>query len=290
MSGGGSGGGNTTTVQKSDPWAGQQPFLTGGTSNGQTVPGVMPEAAKLYQNNPLQFFQGQTFADLAPETQASLGMQTQRALQGSPLVGAAQADLTKTLNGDYLNPETNPYLMAASDQIMAKTLPAINARFASSGRANSGLGARAASEGVASAMSQAALQNYQAERTNQQRAALMAPQLAQQDYFDAAKLAEVGGVREDFTQQGINEAMQRQQFQNMEPYQRLGLYNQLIQGNYGGQTTQNQTMPRRSLGAGMLGGGVAGGSLGYLASNSLGLTGGQGAALGAGAGSMLGLL
>lgn len=291
--GGSPGGGSqsTNTVQKADPWAGQQPFLQGGTdTQGNAVPGVFNEAAKLYQNNPLQYYQGQTFAGLAPETEMSLQMQTDRALGGSQLNNAAQTNLTDTLNGKYLDANTNPYLMSGSDAVLAKVLPQIDAKFAASGRGQSGLAQRASAQGATDALGGLALQNYNNERTNQQRAALMAPQLAQQDYADAARLGEVGSVREDLSQQQINEAMARQQYNQMAPYQQLGLYNSLIQGQYGGTTQQTQTMPRRSVGAGVLGGGVAGGSLGYLLGDSLGLGSGGGAALGAGAGGLMGLL
>lgn len=280
--GGGDSGGSTNTVQKADPWAGQQPYLQDVLSNAQ----------RLYQNNPLQYYPGQTFADLSPETEMSLQMQTDRALAGSPLNNAAQQNLTDTLNGKYLDVNQNPYLMPAADSIMAKVLPQINAQFASSGRGQSGLAARAAGEGATSAIGSLALQNYNNERTNQQRSALLSPQLAQQDYADAARLGEVGSVREDLAQQQINDAMQRFQFNNMAPYQQLGLYNQLVQGNYGGQTSSTQTLPRRSIGAGVLGGGVMGGGLGYLMGQGgdLGFGPGTGAAGGAAVGSLLGLL
>jgi len=276
-----SGGGNTTTtVTNSDPWSGQQPYLTAG----------FQQAANLYDNNPLQYYPGQTYSPLSGESEAALTAQTNRATQGSPLVGAAQGELMKTLNGDYLDAAKNPYLMAASDSIMAKTLPAINARFAASGRGQSGLGAKAAGEGVASAMSSAALQNYQAERTNQQRAQLFAPDLANQDYYDIAKLGEVGSARESINQQGIDEAMNRFNFENQAPWQQLQQYMGMIQGNYGGQGTSTATGPRKSVGAGLLGGGVAGAGLGYLASDALDLKGGTGALLGGAGGSLLGLL
>tara|TARA_R110000868_G_scaffold104343_1_gene287376 strand:+ start:5419 stop:6306 length:888 start_codon:yes stop_codon:yes gene_type:complete len=289
-SGGGSGGGSTNTVQKADPWAGQQPFLIGGQSNEQTVPGVMPEAANLYQNNPLQFYPNQTFAPLSSETESALQAQTTRATDGSPVTGAMNDELSKTLSGGYLDANTNPYLMPMADNIRAQVQPAIDARFGASGRSQSGLGARAVSQGVTDALATQAYNNYNNERTNQMRAMMFAPQAAANDYQDIAKLQEVGNVREDFNQQQINDQMQRFQFANMEPYQRLGLYNQLIQGNYGGQTQTNQTAPRRSVGSNVLGGGIAGAGLGYLAGNSgaLGLTGGQGALAGAGAGGLLG--
>lgn len=276
-----SGGGNTTTtVTNSDPWAGQQPYLTAG----------FQQAANLYDNNPLQYYPGQTYAPVSGETNAALTAQTNRAMNGSPLTGAAQGELMKTLNGDYLDAAKNPYLMAASDSIMAKTLPAINARFAASGRGQSGLGAKAAGEGVASAMSAAGLQNYQAERTNMQRAQLFAPQLANQDYFDIAKLGEVGAARESADQQGIDEAMNRFNFENQAPWQQLQQYMGMINGNYGGQNTSTATGPRKSVGAGLLGGAVSGAGLGYLAGDALGLGSTGGALAGGGVGSLLGLL
>jgi uncharacterized membrane protein YebE (DUF533 family) len=258
--GGGGGGQSTNTVQKADPWAGQQPYLQG----GEGIPGIFPEAANLYQNNPLQYYQGQTYAGLSPETEMSLQMQANRAMAGSPVTNAAQSELTKTIRGDYLDANNNPYLQAGSDAVLAKVLPQIDARFGASGRGQSGLAARAASQGATDALGGLALQNYNNERTNQMRGMMFAPQMAQQDYADAARLGEVGGVREDFSQQGINDAMQRFQFENMAPWQQLGLYNSMVQGNYGGTTQSSQTMPRRSIGAGVLGGGLAGASAGAL--------------------------
>ncbi len=284
MSGGGSGGG-TNTVQKSDPWSGQQPYLTGSGGN----PGLFPEAANLYSNNPLEFYPGQTYAGMAPETEMALSAQSNRAINGSPINAAAQGELTNTLSGQYLDASQNPYLMPMADNILAKVLPGINSRFAQSGRGVSGLGARAAAEGATDALGTQAFNNYNAERTRQMQAMMFAPEMANQDYTDFQKLQEVGNVREDLQQQGINEDMQRYQFQNMEPYQRLGLYNQLIQGNYGGQTTTAQTQPRRSIGAGAVGGAALGGAAGYAAQNALGFSSPwQSAALGAGAGGLAG--
>lgn len=280
MAGGGSGGGgNTTTVQKSDPWSGQQPYLTE----------IMGQAQGLYNNNALGFYPGQTYAPLSSESQTALQAQTNRAMSGSPVTNAMNTELSNTLSGQYLDASKNPFLMPMADTIRAQVQPAIDARFASAGRFNSGLGARAAAQGVTDALATQAYNNYNNERTNQMRAMMFAPQAAANDYQDIAKLQEVGNVREDLAQQGINEQMQRFTFENMEPWQRLGLYNQLVQGNYGGQTTGTQTMPRRSIGASVLGGGLAGGGLGYLGASALGA---QNpwlyAAGGAGAGGLLG--
>jgi hypothetical protein len=245
--GGSSGGGTSTTINKNEPPAWMQPYHQDIGNMGQ------------YQSRqPMSFFPGQTFANLAPETQAALQFQTNRALQGSPLTGAAQGELTKTLSGDYLN-AGNPAFSGMMDRVSAEIRPRLDAQFAGSGRYGSGAHANAMASALTDAGSQLAYQDYGRERDNMMRGMLFAPQLAQQDYYDASKLAEVGGVREDFAQQGINDQMARHDFSQQEPWNRLGLYSGIINGiNAGGTSTGTSTQPRRSLGMGDALGGAAG--------------------------------
>jgi hypothetical protein len=253
-SGGGGGGGTNTTVQKSDPWSGQQPYLTD----------VMGKAQETYNRGPMQYYTGQTYAPLSAETQVAQDLQAQRALSGSSLTTAAQDQLTKTMRGDYLDPATNPYLNAGAEQIRAKVLPQIDARFSGSGRTGSALAARAAGEGVSDAIASQAMQNYTQERQNQIRGMMFAPQMAQADYQDIARLGEVGAAKEDYQQQAINEDINRFNFQQQEPWQNLGLYSNLVNGQYGSTVSTTAPAARRSVGAGLLGGGATGAGLGYM--------------------------
>jgi hypothetical protein len=238
--GGGGGGGTQQVVQQSDPWAGQQPYLSEIFARAQAL-----------SNSPQTFFPGQTFAGLSPEGEMALQMQTRRAMAGSPLTGAAQGELTRTLSGAYLDPTVNPAFQKAAGDIQSR----LAGMYSAAGRYGSGAMANQANEALASL----AAQTYSQERDNMLRGMMFAPQLAQQDYFDVAKLAEVGTAREDLMQQAINEAMARHDFAQSEPWQRLALYHQLIQGNYGGQSTSTTTTtPRRSLGADILDGAAAG--------------------------------
>jgi hypothetical protein len=272
-SGGGGGGQTNTTVQKSDPWAGQQPYLTD----------VMQKSQDIYNRGPMQYYQGQTFAPLSAETQAAQTLQAQRAVNGSPLTTASQEQLTKTMRGDYLDPATNPYLQAGADQIRAKVLPGIDARFSGSGRTGSALAARAAGEGVSDAIASQAMQNYTNERNNQIKGMLVAPQMAQQDYTDIARLGEVGAAKEDYAQQQINENINRFNFQQQEPWQNLGLYSNLVNGQYGSTVSTTSPVARRSVGAGLLGGAATGGGLGYMLGGDM-----TSGAVGAGIGGLLG--
>lgn len=275
-SSGGGGGGQNTTVQKSDPWSGQQPYLTD----------VMGKAQDQYNKGPMQYYNGQTYAPLSSETQTAQQMQANRAMNGSALTTAAQDQLTKTMRGDYLDPSTNPYLNAGSELIRARVQPAIDARFSGSGRTNSALAARAAGEGVSDAMAGQAMQNYLAERENMTKAMYAAPSMAQQDYADIARLAEVGAAKEDYAQQGINEAIDRFNFQQQEPWQTLGQYSNLVNGQYGSTVSTTSPVARRSVGSGLLGGAATGGGLGYMLSGQNPYA----TAAGAGIGGLLGMM
>lgn len=294
--GGGGGGGatQTQTVQKADPWSGQQPFLTDIFGRAQTQ----------YGTN-LPFFPGQTFASPSLETNLALSAQGNRAISGSPLTNAAQTELTNTLSGQYLS-GGNPAFSAMAERAISPLrseftntiIPGIESRFAAAGRYGSpslantmGQAADRYMRAVGDVGASLAYQNYGDERTNQMRGMMFAPTLAQQDYFDIAKLAETGAAREDIAQQQINEDIARYNYNQMEPWQRLGLYSNLVQGYYGGQNEgmTTQTLPPRSIGAGMLGGAALGGGLGYLLGPQLGLGAGYGGLAGAGAGSLLGL-
>ncbi len=272
-SGGGSGGGNTTsTVTKSDPWGPQQPHLEK----------QYKEAEGFYDTRAQTFYPGQTFSSFAPETEAALNAQSNRAIYGSPLTQAYQNQIGATLAGDYLS-SGNPHFSQMADRVTAKVRPGIEARFAGSGRLNSGLASRALGEGLGDAIGQLAYQSYNDERTNQMRAAMFAPQAAQQDYFDIAKLAEVGGSREDLAQQAINEAVSRHNFAQQEPWQRLGQYSSIVQGSSpGGETSAYTTSPgyRRNVGTGMLGGAATGAGLGFMMGGGNPYYAGAGAGLG----------
>jgi hypothetical protein len=258
--GGGGGGGTQQVVQQSDPWIGQQPYLNEIFARAQAL-----------SNTPQSFFPGQTFAGLSPESETALQMQARRATAGSPLTAAAQGELTKTLSGDYLDPTRNPAFQKAAGDIQSR----LGGMYSAAGRYGSGAMANQANEALASL----AAQSYGQERENMMRGMMFAPQLAQQDYFDAAKLAEVGGTREDLAQQAINDAMARYNAAQSEPWQRLALYNQMIQGNYGGQSSSTTTTtPRRELGAGLLNG--VGAGLGMLFGGPFGaMAGGMGGVL-----------
>ena len=88
-------GGGSTTVQKADPWKGQQPYLTD----------VFAQAKEFYESGVLSpdYYPGQTVAAQSPWTQQALAMQAQRALSGSSSVQGAQQAMDGIVSGQGLS-------------------------------------------------------------------------------------------------------------------------------------------------------------------------------------------
>lgn len=230
----------TSRVQQSEPWAPQAEHLI------ETFQRAAALAAK-----PMTYYPGQTYAGPSVETELALDRQAARSRSGSPLTAAAQDELSRTLSGEYLR-AGNPHLSAMMDRVSAEVSPRVNASFAAGGRFGSGAHARALSSALAEAGANLGYQDYGRERDAMMQAMLFAPQMASQDYIDIAKLAEVGAAREGFTQKAIDEAVARHEFAQMEPWQRLQLYSDLIQGNFGGTTTEKTKSRDRSFDVNLL--------------------------------------
>jgi hypothetical protein len=301
-SGGGGGGTQTTqTVQKSDPWSGQQPYLSTGFSKAQN---------EFLDTPPAPFFPGSTVVPFSPQTQLALQMQENRAINGSPIQTAGTDQLTRTLNGDYLNniPNliyNNPYqsninqnlitptingsylhggdgFNAAYNAASNKIIPQVQSQFEQAGRTNSGLAQTAETQALADAFAsqygqerqnqlaagqlgqqqtQMTMDNLNQERQNEIRSMLFAPQMASLDYNDISMLAQVGSENESQQQQQLNEDISRYDYSQNAPKQNLVNYMNLIQGNYGGQATGSSTSNLMGSDGGGGGGGFGMGSL-----------------------------
>lgn len=206
----GSGGGTTQTVQKADPWAGQQPYLTGTgqntwapTMNGGAAStngnaGLFGSAQALYQDTSQwpTYYPGSTVAQFNPQETTALGQIYNVGMNGTPAYNAAAGNLAsiadpsytagtgatfgnanEALNryasGDMLS-AGNPYFQQMASTTLANTMPSITAGFNSGNRLDSGLATRAASMGANDAIGNLAYQNYQQGQQNQLGAAGLA--------------------------------------------------------------------------------------------------------------------
>jgi len=220
--------GSQTTTQKSDPWASQQPYLTRG----------FQEAGNLLDSGGPQYYDKATYTPFSAQSENAMGMIEDRATAGSPLNAGAQNLAQNTLDGKYLN--SNPFMDNMFQQGSDKIAENVNAQFSTAGRTGSGAHSGRMAEEMGDLYNNMYGGQYQQERQNQMNTMQIAPQLAETDYNDAARLGQVGQAVEGKAGQIIQDDMNRFNFYQRSPEQNLGQYIAAIQGNYGGQTSSTE--------------------------------------------------
>ena len=291
-----------TTTQTSSVDPALLPYLTQGLQRAQSLflTGQQPE-----------FFPGQTYVSPSAATTEAIAQQEAIARQQSPVLQQAQqayqaslGQVGQTAAGGFLN--ANPYQQAMMEaatrpltqQFSQAVLPGISSLYSRSGRLGSGAMERAlgtATEAYGRSLgditANIAGSQYQQERGLQQQAQLQqaalaqaAPQFYSQQFLPSQTLAQVGAQQEAIAAQPLQEQLARYQFGQQLPYQQLQGYLSSVYGtplgSYGTQTTNAPTYQNR--GAGILGGGIAGGLGGYALGQAFpqigGLYGGLGGA------------
>ena len=228
--GGSGGGGTTTTVQNNDPWAGQQDYLKFGFQQAQDQ----------FNSNKPEYYQGNTLAGFNPLQQTAQAATVNRAVSGSPVLQAGQGEATKTLSGDYLR-AGNPNIGALTQSVDAQVRPMVDARFGSAGRFGAAGHAGAYTSAMANALAPQLFNSYEAERGRMGQMTTQAPALAQADYGDISVLGTVGKELQGQSQDEINAAIEKYNFEQNSQANKLAQYMQQIGGNYGGQSTQVQS-------------------------------------------------
>jgi len=240
MGGGGGSPQNSTTTTSIDPSI--KPYVTYG----------LEEAKRLYESESPSFFPGQTYVSPSEQTQQALQMAQQRAMAGSPLTGAAQAETLATIQGRGVNPflagaleQTNR--LAGEDYL--RNMQKLQSGASSMGRYGSaaqnqltGQAQDVYARALTEQGGQLAYQSAEAERARQMAAVGAAPQMAQADYADIQRLLSVGGAREAQSAAQLQDAMNRFNFQQNLPQAKLSQYANLYSSApQGGTTTQTAT-------------------------------------------------
>lgn len=225
------GGGDVEQTSKSEPWGPAQPFALDYLKQGK----------KLF-NTPFQFNPGDTVVPFAPETQYGLAATTQRAIQGSPVNLAAQQNATNTLTGQYMSPDSNPWLKGAYDTAAGDITSRINSQFG-----NSNFGGSAHQEVLGRNLSELGNNmfggNYQTERGRQLQTMGMAPQLAETDYRDMQALLGVGDARRGLAGEYMNAGNQLYNDFLADPQRKLDNYGNVVRTGMGGGSTTTSTAP-----------------------------------------------
>lgn len=267
------GGGNDTkeTTTKAEPYGPSEPYLQD----------IMNEAASLYASGTgMQYYPGSTVVPMSGQTEASLAGQENLGygmMGGSPLYSQS-ADIMSGYAGG-LAPSTYAGGQSLSDYrdvLAGQAMESVQDQFAGMGRTGASPQAQAA---VANQFSRAyvptALQFREAELGRQQQAnalgqaqqlqaAGMMPGIQQamdqRAMMGTNLLGNVGQQREGYAGQYLQEDLQRYQFEQMAPYQRLQQYAGTILPIAGQfpMTTMTQPVPRYNAMTGALGGAMSG--------------------------------
>jgi hypothetical protein len=249
-----------------------------------TTNAPLPEARPYYQdflarsqevaNQPYQQSPG-TYTGPNPYLQQGWDATAQRAMQGSPVMGAANTQLMNTINGGFMN--GNPYLdqniasaqgdlTQAWNQVQRPQFDKAMQRSGSFGNTGiaqtAGYAADTLQKNLGRISSDMRGNAYNTERGFMQQALSMAPQFANQDYVDANALLNVGGQAQQFTQAAQNQNQnwftEAQQF----PQQQLGLLGNALGLNQGSQQTSTQPDPSKT--SQIVGGALTGAQLAQM--------------------------
>jgi hypothetical protein len=219
-----------TSVSTTNPPAYAAPFLAYGAN----------EAQRLYgEGGGLNYFPENTVAGFSPEQQMAMNLQTNRALSGSPLQRQGQDLALNTLQGNFLNANTNPYFQRA---VVDPVTDRVQGTFSQAGR----LGSAYNQNALTNALSDVYYKNYENERSRQNAMLSNVPALANQDYTDYSNLAKVGQVRQQQAQRDILANMDRFNFLQSAPAQNLNQFLGQVgtaAGNYGSKSSPYQYNP-----------------------------------------------
>ncbi|CAJ0699272.1 hypothetical protein [Ralstonia wenshanensis] len=288
-----SSGGSTQTVTKSDPWAGQQPYLSGVFQGAQNT-------YNQFAGNPAS-----SVAGFTPDQQQAIGM-TQNVANGTNVGNAATVNnaagnyTTNLLNGNYLNSNpgnaafnkfasgdmmNNPYMTgmanAAADSItrayQTATSPQTASAFAGSGRYGSGAYGNAVSQNqqdLATQLGNSMNNLYGGMYQNNMQNMLQGAQGVSTNYNTAAQQQLAGAANAPNIVNSVNGAISNlynmggnqqalNQAQISAPWQQLNNFSNLVQGQYGGSSTTTQPYYQNRIAGGM-GGALAGAALGSV--------------------------
>lgn len=250
-------GGSThaTTNTVAEPWDAQKEYLKD----------VFAQASDLYGSGGLspEYYGGNTVANQSQWTQQAMQMQADRALNGSQSIANAQAGMDNIAGGNALagnaglnalnqmTQASNPYIDALYSKAANAAASQLNGNFSQAGRYGSGAHENAlaqsatdlANEMYSTAYEQSlnaannAASAYNTGLNAQINAAGTAKDLANQAYTDAAALSEAGSVMDDYNQMVINADIDRYNYNANSALNALSNYMQLINGSYGGTTT-----------------------------------------------------
>src|SRR6185312_1689486 len=162
LSKGGGSSGSTTTTQNTSPWTGVQPYLLD----------LFKQSQGVANRTPFDYA-------ASPFTTQAQNLTVQKALDPNSLVGQSQGLLGNTISGQYLSPDSNPYLKASVQDALGLAGSAFAKQYggpAGQNLGNSGY-QEALARGLGATATNAYSNAYNTERQNQLQATQLAPSM-----------------------------------------------------------------------------------------------------------------
>ncbi|MAK37695.1 MAG: hypothetical protein CMC15_16165 [Flavobacteriaceae bacterium] len=216
---------------------------------------IADEAERLYREGGVDTYGKTLLPDMSPERRDAYDMMESIARGGGGVSDAAVSMLSDTLSGQYLSPETNPYLKGMYDDASAalgeafrrETIPGLAAQFASGGRYGSGMMTEMLGRGqeaVADSMGELANKlyggAYESERDRMLKGLGYLPEVEKSRYFDADRLADVGSNREMFEREQLADEYDMFMREQLNPYENLSRYLNVVGGDFGGDVSRTE--------------------------------------------------
>lgn len=277
MPSGSTGGGTTyqNSTSSNAPPAFIQPYLQKGISD-------LSDYYDAHRTAP-QYYGGETVAPLSAQSQGAVGMASGLA-GNNPTLGAANTQLTDTLNGQYLDPSQNPAYQGAvhaavdplTTQFLDQTMPQITSQFAGAGGTGSGIqqqyvddATKAYGTGIGNAAYTAANNFYNNARTNQIQAAGLTPGVNGANWQDVSGLGAAGSTVDQQRQAQDTSSQAAYNYNANAQPNWISQYLSMINGGYpGGESTGSSTgtsyQPTNQFGS-IFGNALSGAGLGLAA-------------------------
>lgn len=235
----GGGGGGSTTQTGIDPAI--KPYVTYG----------LEEAKRQYEAPGAAFFPGQTYVSPSNPTLEALSAAQQRAMAGSPLTRAAQSQTLGIVEGRGVNPFLEGALAGVNRQATeayTRGVQDLQSKASSMGRYGSNAMGQQVGQAqdifgrnLAEQAGQLAYNSAEAEAARQMQAIQAAPNMAQADYQDIQKLLTVGQAEESYQQKALQDAINRYNYEQTLPQQKLQQFTNLFTSvPSGGTSTTTQ--------------------------------------------------
>jgi hypothetical protein len=234
-----------TTTNQPLPWV--QPYMQDYLARSQEV------ANQGYQQSP------GTYTAPNPYLQQGWEATANRAMQGSPVMGAANTQLQNIIGGGMMG--QNPYLSesianaqgdltSAWNQVQKPAWDTAMQRSGSYGNTGIAQANGFAQNGLQQQLGRVASDMrsnaYNTERGYMQQALGMAPGFANQDYVDSNALLNVGQQAQGFNQAAQNQNMDWFKEAQAFPQQQLGLLGNALGMSQGSQQTQQTPDPSKT--------------------------------------------